>query len=95
MSGLTANDNMVVRRRTVREGAATIETTRLDYHEISLAPLEGPEYHVPVVSRREIERSPQYFITTYEYSSDNYGDYGSPWRISESGSRTTTVQYPA
>jgi YD repeat-containing protein len=86
----------VLDRRTVSEGASTLEVEEMLYQQIPVGSVNDDPFGTsPFISHRTVSRGGRSWVTHYTYSGANFGDYGRPFLVEETGelSRQTTREF--
>ena len=87
----TVGSERLAGTRTVKSlGGTTLESETLTYESVA-----NPVATSPLLKTRVLTRDGATYSTTYTYASTDYGNYGQPSTIQESGhlSRTTSLTY--
>ncbi len=82
--------------RTVKDlQGNVIQTESLDFEDVYLSGRASAEYATARLTDRTIQRGESTYTTSYGYSANDYGDYGHPNSIDETGelARHTAVTY--
>ena len=74
-------------RRTIQRGGQELEVETRSYTAVSM-PTGGT---LPELQQVRIERGTRTFTTTFEYNASDFGDFHTPWRITEVGELTRTT----